>query len=462
MRKQNRVAFFNILSTVLLRGISIFTAPLFTRLLGDSGYGVTQIYNTWVAVIAIVFTMQTQGTLVNARVEYSEEEQKKYHSSAMTMSMVIFFAFSVLVLLFIDPISQLLKLNRFLIVLMLIQAFGTFCVNFLNTKNVYEFKAGRNMVMSLGVTLTTLVLSLVLILQMPVEINYYGRIIAIAATYGLIGIPACVYILSKGKSFYRKDYWKFCIALAIPAVFYNLSDLILGQSDKVMLQQMLGEAQLGRYSAALNFGGIMFTIFVALNNSWCPFFFDDLKQGREVQVRQKAANFLELFTVLSVGFLLLSREVYQVYVDQRFWDSTMLIPVFVSSYYLNFLCTFPVNYEYYHKKTKFVALVTITSALVNLGLNYLLIQQLGMAGAAVATMASHCLQLAMHYVYTRYILGKTDYPFTVRLWGKYAACYALILALVYLTENLWLLRWGLGAAIGVWELLRIKRRKVLI
>ena len=462
MRKQNRVAFFNILSTVLLRGISIFTAPLFTRLLGDSGYGVTQIYNTWVAVIAIVFTMQTQGTLVNARVEYGEEEQKKYHSSAMTMSMVIFFAFSALVLLFIDPISRLLKLNRFLIVLMLIQAFGTFCVNFLNTKNVYEFKAGRNMVMSLGVTLTTLVLSLVLILQMPVEINYYGRIIAIAATYGLIGIPACIYILSKGKSFYRKDYWKFCIALAIPAVFYNLSDLILGQSDKVMLQQMLGEAQLGRYGAALNFGGIMFTIFVALNNSWCPFFFDDLKQGREVQVRQKAANFLELFTVLSVGFLLLSREVYQVYVDQRFWDSTMLIPVFVSSYYLNFLCTFPVNYEYYHKKTKFVALVTITSALVNLGLNYLLIQQLGMAGAALATMASHCLQLAMHYVYTRYILGKTDYPFTVRLWGKYAACYVLILVLVYLTENLWLLRWGLGAAIGVWELLRIKRRKVLI
>ena len=76
MKKQNRVAFFNILSTVLLRGISIFTAPLFTRLLGTNGYGVTQIYNTWVAVIAIVFTLQTQGTLVNARVEYPEDRQK--------------------------------------------------------------------------------------------------------------------------------------------------------------------------------------------------------------------------------------------------------------------------------------------------------------------------------------------------------------------------------------------------
>ena len=462
MRKQNRVAFFNILSTVLLRGISIFTAPLFTRLLGTNGYGVTQIYNTWVAVIAIVFTMQTQGTLVNARVEYSEEEQKKYHSSAMSFSMVVFLLCSGLVLLFLDPIAQLLKLNRLLILLMLIQAFGTFCVNFLNTRNVYEFKAGRNMAMSLGVTLTTLVLSLVLVLALPEKINYYGRIGGIAATYGIIGIPVCIGILRRGKTFYRKDYWKFCIGLAIPAVFYNLSDLILGQSDKVMLQQMLGTSQLGMYSAALNFGGIMFTIFVALNNSWCPFFFGDLKEGRMEAVQQKASNFLELFTVLSVGFILLAREVFRIYVDPRFWDATMLIPVFVSSYYLNFLCTFPVNFEYYHKKTKVVAVVTITSSLINVGLNYVLIRHMGMAGAAVATMLSHCVQLAMHYGYTRYLLGKGEYPFGIRLWGKYAAVYGLMVAMVYLTEGAWLLRWGLGAAIGLWELQRIRKRKVLI
>lgn len=462
MRKQNRVAFFNILSTVLLRGISIFTAPLFTRLLGTGGYGVTQIYNTWVAVIAIVFTMQTQGTLVNARVEYSEEDQKKYHSSAMFLSMVIFGAFSALVVTFMDPISRLLKLDRLLILLMLLQAFGTFCVNFLNTRNVYEFKAGRNMVMSLSVTLTTLVLSLVLILQMPEDINYLGRIIAISATYGLIGIPVCLSVLKRGKTFYRKDYWKFCIALAIPAVFYNLSDLILGQSDKVMLQQMLGESQLGMYGAALNFGGIMFTIFVALNNSWCPFFFGDLKEGREAEVRQKALNFLELFTVLSVGFILLSREVFQIYVDSRFWDATGLIPVFVASYYLNFLCTFPVNFEYYHKKTKVVAVVTITSSLFNIGLNYVLIQKIGMAGAAVATMLSHCVQLAMHHFYTSRILGKGSYPFGIRLWGKYAAVFAGFAILVCLTEDLWLLRWAIGAVLGLWELLRIRKRKVLI
>ena len=319
MNRRNRVAFFNILSTVLLRGISIFTAPLFTRLLGTSGYGVTQIYNTWVAVIAIVFTLQTQGTLVNARVEYPEGDQLRYQSSAMSLSTLVYLIFSALVLCFIGPISGALKLSWFLIVLMLIQGFGTFCVNFLNTKFVYEFKAGRNMVMSLVVTLTTLILSIVLILLLPKQINYLGRISAIAVTYGVLGIPVCIWILAKGKTFYNKEYWKFCVVLAIPAVFYNLSDLILGQSDKVMLQQMMDEATVGCYGAALNFGGIMFTLFTALNNSWCPFFFEDMKQGNRENLREKAGNFLELFTVLSAGFVLLASEVYRyVYVTFKY------------------------------------------------------------------------------------------------------------------------------------------------
>ena len=68
MKQRNRVTFFNILSTCLLYGISIFTAPLLSRLLGTGGYGTLANYNVWVSVLAIAATLQTQGTLVNDRV----------------------------------------------------------------------------------------------------------------------------------------------------------------------------------------------------------------------------------------------------------------------------------------------------------------------------------------------------------------------------------------------------------
>jgi len=462
MKQQNRIAMFNILSTVLLNGISIVTSMLFSRMLGDSNYGTLKIYNIWASVVAILFTLQTYNTLVNARVEYAQEEQARYQSSVMWLALCLFLVCSALVLLFLKPISAMLKLRPMLIGFLLLQAFGTFCVNFLNTKYVYEFKAGRNMVLSLGVTLTTLVLSVLLILQMPQQIKYYGRVAAIALTYAGVGIPACVLILWKGRTFYNRTYWKFCIALAIPAVFHNLSDLILGQSDQVMIQHMLGDAQVGWYAYAWTLGNFLFVLFGALNRTWCPFFFEEMKQGKHDAMLQKSRNFLEVFTVLASGFILLCPEVYHVYASREFWGSTMAIPLFATSYYLNFLCTFPVNFEYYHKKTKVVALVTIFSSLVNIALNYVLIQAIGLHGAALATVCSHGLQFALHYGYTRCILGGKAYPFGVKMWVKYAIGYGLVLALVYLAADFWLLRWGVGAALGLLELRQIRKRKVLI
>lgn len=461
MKRQNRVAFFNILSVVLLNGISMITAPLFSRILGDSGYGILKIYNIWASVIAIVFTLQTEGTLVNARVEYPEGDQRKYQSATMSLSLLLFLLCGGAVVLFIKPISGLLKLEPFLIGLMLLQAFGVYCVNFLSTKYTYEFKAGRNMLISLAVTVVTLVLSLVLILQMEHEVRYYGRAIAISVTYALIGIPACIMILLQGKVFYHKEYWKFCVALAIPAVFHNLSDLILGQSDQVMLQQMMGDATVGHYALAWTFGNFLFIIFGALNRTWCPFFFDDMKEGKQASMMEKTRNFLELFTILACGFILLTPEVYHVYASREYWSSTMVIPLFVASYYINFLCTFPVNYEYYHKKTKVVAAVTISSSLLNVALNYVLIRTIGMPGAALATALSHGAQLCMHHLYCRN-LGQSSYPFPVKVWAKYAACFLIVMAFVYTAQNIWLLRWGVGAVLGIYELIQIKKRKVLI
>lgn len=462
MKRQNRVAFFNILSTVLLNGISIISAPLFSGLLGGNGYGMLKIYNIWVSILTIIFTLQTQGTLVNARVEFPEEEQKRYQSAVLTMSVCFFLTCSALVLILLTPISNLLKLEPLLVIIMLIHAFGNFCVNFLNTKYVYEFKAGRNMVMSLVITLVTLVLSVVFILRLPYETKYYGRVVAIAGTYGLVGIPACIAILWQGRSFFHRKYWKFCIVLAIPAIFHNLSDLILGQSDQVMLQHMMDVTTVGYYGYAWQFANILFVVFGALNKTWCPFFFEEMKQGKQDAMMAKTRNFLELFTILACGFILLAPEVYHIYGDPRYWVSTGIIPLFVASYYINFLCTFPVNFEYYHKQTKVVAAVTIFSSLVNVALNYFLIRAIGMAGAALATVCAHGLQLLLHYVYCRFHLAQESYPFKLGVWLKYATGFLAVVLFVYLTENAWLPRWGFGAALGVFELLRIKKRKVLI
>ena len=132
MKKRNKVAFFNILSTVLLRGISLFTAPVISRMLGTESYGVVSVYTIWMGVASIVFSMQLHGTLVNARVEYSEDQQHKYQSAIMSLSLLFFAFCGGLVTLFLPQVSKTLKLESVLVLLLVFHAFGNFAFHFLN------------------------------------------------------------------------------------------------------------------------------------------------------------------------------------------------------------------------------------------------------------------------------------------------------------------------------------------
>ncbi len=462
MRKQNKVAFFNILSTLLLRGLSIITAPLFSRMLGPDGYGIVSIYNVWMGALQIVFTLNTFSTIVNARVEYPEEQQDAYHSAILGLSLAAFTVFATLVLIFLEPVAKLMKLPQLVVGLMMVHVLAAFFINFIHTKFTYEYRSDLNCFLSVLVAVLVLVLSVLLIRWVGPEFDYYGRILALVITNVLVGFPAAIYVLSKGKTLYNREYWVFCLSLCLPLVFYNLSDLILGYTDRLMLQQMMSETMVGQYSLASVFGNIMFTIFTALNNSWVPFFFEDYKKGDRERVHGQAKNYLELFTVLSIGFVLLTQEIYHVFASREYWMGTALVPFFVMGFYFNFLCTFPVNIEYYHKKNKITAVVTILAAVVNIGLNFLLIRRLGPLGAVISTAISHGVQLLLHYCYAHFLLEKESYPFKFPLWAGYMLVFFGAVALSLATPQLWWLRWGLGAAIGVWELLRIRRRKVLI
>lgn len=100
--------------------------------------------------------------------------------------------------------------------------------------------------------------------------------------------------------------------------------------------------------------------------------------------------------------------------------------------------------------------------MTNLVLNYVFILRFGMIGAAAATLLSHGVQVAIHECYSRLVLGKKEYPFPLSTLAKYSALMVLGVILFYAAPDLWYLRWSLGAALGLWEVNRIWKRKSLL
>ena len=136
----NLIAFFNILGPVILNGISFFTIPIFTRILGTDNYGLYTIYYTWVNTVTILVSLQVMGTIGVANVQLPEEEKKAYYSSVLSIVLLSFTVFSVIATIGMPILVKYLGLSRQMIILMMVHALGMAFVNFASMRYTYEKK----------------------------------------------------------------------------------------------------------------------------------------------------------------------------------------------------------------------------------------------------------------------------------------------------------------------------------
>lgn len=456
IKNQNLTTIINILSTVILQGIAFFSSPYFSRVLGTQNFGIVSVYVTWVQVVAIVFGLRINGVLIMGQNEYSGDEQKGFQSSVLFLALMSFVSFSIITFIINFVIHGKSPL---MLLLIFVQGFGQFVVYFANSKFTNEFRADLNFYLSLFMSVSTIALSVVLIANSDQATNFWGRIIGEVIPYFGVGIVFTGIIFYRGKTFYNKKYWCFCIPLVIPMIFHGLAGLILNQSDRVMLDMFTSSAVVGIYSLAYTFSNVIFVCWSALNNSWVPYYYEYMRNGDLEIINYRLRNYMELFTILCCGFMLLSPEVYHVFAGREFWNGTRMIPIFAISTFFVFLYSFPVNYEIFYKETKSIAKASIISALVNIGLNLLLIKNYGAYGAAIATLMSYLLQLLLHHLKACAVSEtKKDYTFKLKDCFPYLICVCCIGALVMLDINA-IIRWTIASTLGIYEMVRMVKRK---
>lgn len=458
IKSKNKITIFNIASTIILQGLAFFSGPIFSGMLGTDNYGIASVYLTWVQLASTVFSLQAAGTVALARVNFPIKDQEKYQSSVLSLATLFYVGFSVITVAIAAIAAARSAVSMPMVLFGLAHGWGMYCVSFANSKFTYEFKADKNFILSVATSALTIGLSIFLIQRFPVETNYWGRIIGQSGIYTVIGLILFIGILKSGKTFYNKVYWKFTLPIAIPTIFHLVANIALNQSDRVMLQGLVSNSAAGIYALACTFGAVLNTIWSAFNNSWVPFYYEYTRLGQIERMKKHARNYTELFTIVAMGFILLAREVFHLYAKKAFWDGTDLIPLFAIGYYFIFLYSFPVNYEFYNKKTKTIAVGTTFAAVCNISLNYVFINLWGIQGAVIATAAAHGLQFGFHYISAKRIdPGGFPFKMTDFIPGLLAIC-ATCLFYVF-TRELWAVRWAFASVLGIYILIKIYKRK---
>lgn len=456
----NKITLTNILSNILLQGIAFFSTPIFSRMLDTEQYGLYSVFNSWVVIMTCILGFGTGSTIGTGMYEF-KKDYFRFRSGVLLFGTVLSFGTICLIVLFSPLISISLGYSFEVIVILLFTAFAHYVVSFFQNTCVYEKKATKNLIVSVTLSLTTVILSMYLIQKNSFEEEYLGRVYGTAIPYILIACIVWIKLYFKEKAGLHKQYCTFAITVGFPVVFHSLARNILGQSDRVMMQMMnISNSEIGIYSLFYTLTNVLNTVLTTLNTSWCAFYYEDLDAQKWEKINKKCKNYIELFTVLAIGFLLLSREVSYLMADNTYWSGINVIPILVFAVYFTFMYQFPVNFEFFYKKTNIVAIGTVSSAVLNIVLNAIMIPIWGMYGAGLATAISYGCLFIMHYLIVTH-MKNYSFHLNARVFLPGFAVMCIFTIFFYLLKDYWYVRWGGGIVLGVLEIYRIYKRRTI-
>lgn len=393
-----------IVGNLLIKGIAFFTLPLFTRLLSTSDFGNFNLFLSYEGIVSVIMGLGVAGTIKTAYFDY-KDDYKKYYSSILSLIIIFCITSDIVanIILLVSGIQSKGIWSRGLINLLIIYSTATSLYNIISTNYVIEIDYKKNLGISFFYTISSIIVSIVLCLTIFGDTRYLGRILGNAIPLILMVFAISVNTVSNNKCIVNKQYWKYALVMGIPLIFHSLSLVIMQQIDKIMVDSYCGSNSNGIYSYACTISNILTIILSSLDSAWAPWFYSNLNKRNYEELRRNNRKLVVMFGFLCIIFSLLSPEMVNILAPDTYSTSIYsLVPLNISVF-VNFMYMFSVNQEYYFKKTKFIAFGTILSAIIDIGLNYLLIPRFGSYIAAYTTLISKMILFILHWFICRQV-----------------------------------------------------------
>ncbi len=451
---------FMMISTILVNAISLITAPVITRIMSTADFGIFSLFTSWISIFSIICGGQTYGTLNNAKIEYDQKTYPDYCFNVFLISTIGCIFAGGIVLINADFFSGVLHLPQKCLLWLILGAYGTYAINFLSGYLIIEKKAVQNLIVSFIVVLFSTLLSIILIVYIPFFEGYFGRILGYSIIYFIAAVCSVLYFLRFANFKINIGYWKFCLPLSVPLIVHSLSDILMSQSDRIMLMSQKGESVVGVYSFCYTMALPVSVLSGAINSAWTPEYYELMVKKKIDEIKEHYSRQQFIMTAMTCGYMLVAPEAVKILSVKEYWGGISIIPLVVVGYYFSYLYLFPANYEFYSKKTKYIAVSTTMAAIVNIILNFALIPYYGMHGAAVATIISYILLFLAHDIIVRIVLK--GYCVKLRFYLKgiipVAVCFT---ACNVFAENM-IIRWMMGTVIALSIIIKIKKQRAII
>ncbi len=398
------------LGNTLNKFMGIFLIPMYAAFIPIGQFGVLAVFEMAILFLANMIPMGIpQG---HERYFFKEKEKGEYGIflfSLVSAHLIVSLLIVSLFIVFRGPLAYAISgdaANAHVMVLVCIALF--FEVN--NQIPLHQLQYENKPVQYAAQNLMKLLLSLGITLYLVIHLKYgidgvfLGRICGSAM---LFAWQVAGNILPRVTWTFRMEKVKQAVTYGFPVILANIGFLVFLMSDRYLVNMVLGNDEVGKYSFGYRMASIVLVFTQAITVSYLPTLFSQEKEKDNKRYYVKMLTYYAFITSwLIMGFLFFYKlPLWPLVQNREYWDGLSVVPVLCFAFIAQGMIFFTVTGVYLTNKNRFVVIPNFAIAGFNIVLNLILLPVYGIMVAAWVNLLSHLLLVLTNATFSRKFYG---------------------------------------------------------
>lgn len=388
--------------SMLQQGISFIVIPLYTRLVSSEQFGIYSLYQSWDQVLIIFATLNMWNYLFsNGMIKY-ENRRDEFTSALLGLNLFITSVFLTIFFLFKNLFLSLSGLPLVVVFFLFIDFYLRPGYEYWCSRQRFDFSVKKFAIASILISVFTPLISIWAVISI-INLDYdnpgvglvLGKVFCAGVVYFIINL----HILKNNFNIFNKNIWKYAIRFNLPLIPHFLSCVLLAQTDKIMIGAMVGKSEAAICGIAHSVTTVMLIVNISLMNSIVPWTYKKFKKNEFNKISTISEITLLFVAVINILAALSAPEIISILAPEEYSNAVFLVPPMIVSNVFIFMFNLYANVEYYYEKTKYVAIASCLSAILNVLLNYLVIPVYGYISAGYTTLICYIFYALFHYYF---------------------------------------------------------------
>lgn len=389
--------------------------PVYTHYLSPADYGTLELLELTLDVIILLVGVRLADSIIRYYNHYENpDDQMEVVSTAFLFSIIITIIVVSICLYFVSSISAIV--------------FNTsqnseyfkwifFCLGFqlmFIVPETFLLVEKKSFIYS-SLSFACFVVSLSLNIYFLVALKYgiWGMIYSMFVTKLFNIIILFIIVIPKMKFSFSVNKLLEMLKFGMPIIPGAVSMFVINFSDRFFIQRFCDANELGIYSLGYKFG-VLLIILISdpFFRIWGTQQFEIVKKpdGPRTIGRYFSLYFLGL-VFFALGISVFAKDIIYMMAETNYQGSSLIIPLITISYIFQGIANFSTLGIMVTYKTKFILYSHVFSAIINIILNYFLIKNYGIYGAAFSTIITffilflivHAISQKLYFIHFEYL-----------------------------------------------------------